>query len=258
MITLGFLGTGGSFSTAERDNTSVIIHAGRKPILVDCPGGVVQKVQKLGFHPHDITAIIVTHVHTDHVYGLPSFFHSLMLREGLVQVFGSQDTVSFCIELLDLFGLRKKTYRTQAEFHVVRSGKDFVLGDTVSIVPLRVRHHPSSLAYHFHFTEGPRFLYSGDTPADTLLLRKAGELDYLCHDCSAPVRFFEQYPILATMHTHSVELGRMAQEAGVNTLIPVHFFGEVEFSLNEIEEEIRKNYSGRLIIPKDFDTITIS
>jgi ribonuclease BN (tRNA processing enzyme) len=45
----------------------------------------------------------------------------------------------------------------------------------------------------------------------------------------------------------------MAEETGVKTLFPCHFFGEVEFSLTEIEEEIRRHYTGRLIIPRDLE-----
>jgi ribonuclease BN (tRNA processing enzyme) len=59
------------------------------------------------------------------------------------------------------------------------------------------------------------------------------------------------------MHTNSLELGRLAEEAGVKALIPCHFFGEVEFSLKEIEEEVRQNYRGRLLIPKDLERYSL-
>jgi ribonuclease BN (tRNA processing enzyme) len=82
-------------------------------------------------------------------------------------------------------------------------------------------------------------------------------LDYLIHDCSAPSRFFEEYPSLYAMHTDSLTLGEIAQEAGVKHLIPCHFFGELEYSMGEIEEEIRKNFRGTLTIPDDFSRIPL-
>ncbi len=257
MIELGFLGTGGSYSVAERDNTSFLFNAGQNLILVDTPGGVIQKIQKLGFCPFDLGSILMTHIHPDHVYGLPSVFHSLMLHEGLIHVYGSEETVQFCARHLDLYGLREAKYKTQTELHIVHPEKSFCLGHAVDVRPFKVRHHSSSLAYLFHFAQGLTFLYSGDTPADSALLRRAGDFDILCHDSSAPSRFFEQYPVLKSMHTDSAELGRLAEKAGVKTLIPIHFFGEVEFSLAEIEAEIRQNYTGRLIIPRDFEKIQL-
>jgi ribonuclease BN (tRNA processing enzyme) len=59
------------------------------------------------------------------------------------------------------------------------------------------------------------------------------------------------------MHTHSLQLGMHSQKYGIKCLIPCHFFGELDFSLQEIEEEIRKNYTGRLIIPEDFERIPL-
>jgi ribonuclease Z len=253
MIEIAFLGTGGAMSTADRDNTSFFFDNGKNLILVDCPGSALQKIQKLGGKPEDLAAILITHVHPDHVYGLPAVFHSLMLQEGLIPIYGSEETVRFCVRLLDLFGLRQPQFKTRSEFQAVRPDEDFFIADGVTVTALPVTHHPSSLAFHFHFGEGGRFLYSGDTAAAASPLKRAHGLDSLGHDCSAPSRFFEEYPVLYSKHTNSLELGRMAEETGVKTLFPCHFFGEVEFSLTEIEEEIRRHYTGRLIIPRDLE-----
>jgi ribonuclease BN (tRNA processing enzyme) len=59
------------------------------------------------------------------------------------------------------------------------------------------------------------------------------------------------------MHSNALELGKLSQKSSVKCLIPFHFFGELEFSLSEIEEEIRQSFRGTVIIPKDFDRITL-
>jgi ribonuclease BN (tRNA processing enzyme) len=53
------------------------------------------------------------------------------------------------------------------------------------------------------------------------------------------------------MHANSLDLGRMAQEARVKRLIPCHFFGELDYAMDEITDEIRKHFRGDLIIPQD-------
>jgi ribonuclease Z len=115
------------------------------------------------------------------------------------------------------------------------------------------------MAIGFHLgDEGMEMLYSGDTPRCPELLKRINNIDFLVHDCSAPSRFFAKYPSLRSMHTDSLTLGEMAQEAGVKHLVPCHFFGELDFSLEEIEEEIRKNFQGDLTIPEDFSRISLN
>jgi ribonuclease Z len=258
MSEICFLGTGGSVATAERDNTSFLVSGGGALILVDCPGGVIQKIKKLDFDPRKVDSILVTHIHPDHVYGLPSYVHSLMLEECQVRLFGSEETVLFCQSLLDLFHVREKDIKTKVEFFPMKGGECFELAGSTELTSFKVPHSPQSLAYHFSFKkEKKELIYSGDTPPFSSLFKEAEKIDYLIHDCSAPSRFFKRYPSLSTMHTNSLELGKLSQEAGVKCLVPCHFFGELEFSLSEVEQEIRKNYKGRLIIPKDFDRISL-
>lgn len=258
MTELCFLGTGGSVATEERDNTSFLLSHERRLILIDCPGGVLQKIKRLNFDPRKVNSILVTHIHPDHVYGLPSFVHSLMLDECLISLYGSDETVIFCRKLLDLFHLQDEKIKTRIDFVSLKPDQIFDLIDSVKCTSLKVSHSTSSLAFHFYFDRDKKELvYSGDTPSDPLLFQEAARKDYLIHDCSAPSRFFKKDPSLSKMHTNSLELGYFSQRSGVKCLIPCHFFGELEFSLSEIEKEIRSSYKGELIIPEDFERIAL-
>jgi len=258
MIEICFLGTGGAVATKERDNISFLINHDETLILIDCPGSVIQKIKKFNYDPRNVTSILVTHIHPDHIYGLPSFVHSLMLEECLIRLFGSEETIHFCQKFLDLFHLQDEKIKTRVEFVSLNPGESFKLRDSVQCASLKVPHSSSSLAYHFRFEKEKKdLIYSGDTPPYPFLFQEAAGIDYLIHDCSAPSRFFKKYPSLHTMHTHSLELGQLSQRAEVSCLIPCHFFGELDFLLSEVGDEIRKNYQGRLIIPEDFEKITL-
>lgn len=258
MAEVYFLGTGGSVATKERDNTSLLISYEESLILIDCPGSVIQKIKKLDYDPRKITTILVSHIHPDHIYGLPSFIHSLMLDECLIDLYGSEESVNFCKNFLDQFHLREKKIKTRIRFIPLEQDKSLRLSHSLRFSSFKVPHDSSSLAFHFHFErERKEMIYSGDTPAHPLLFQEAAEKDYLIHDCSAPSRFFKKYPSLYEMHTHSLQLGELSRKAKIKCLIPCHFFGELDFSLTEIENEIRKNYNGKLIIPNDFMRITL-
>jgi ribonuclease Z len=243
MTEVFFLGTGGSLPSRDRDNTAFLMRSDRRAFLVDCPGSVVPKILKTGTDPLEIEAVFVTHVHPDHVYGLPSLVHSLMLRDHTVRLFGSPETVSFCEDLLDLFRLRKPKFKTRVDFVALESGRPPEAFGSGEVDALRVPHHPSSLAF------------SGDTPIHPELFTWAGPADGLFHECSAPSRFFARYPALSAKHTSALELGRWAERSEVRRLFPCHFLEDLGFEASEIEEEIRAVYSGDFHIPSDLDRV---
>ncbi len=258
MSELYFLGTGGAAATEERDNTALLLKHGPDLVLVDCPGSVTRKIKTLGLSPRSVCAIQVTHVHPDHIYGLPSFVHSLMLADLRIRLFGSEGSVRFCRELLELYGLQDESIRCRIEFRAVGSGELFEPLPGVECRAFHVPHKESSLAFAWRFQETGKILfYSGDTPLFAPLFEEAAGVDTLIHDCSVPSRYFQEYPFLPSMHTNALDLGRLAQDAGVKRLIPCHFFGELDYEIEEIHQEIRENYRGDIVIPKDLMRIEI-
>jgi ribonuclease Z len=258
MYDIFFLGTGGAAATAERDNTALALRCGQDLVLVDCPGSVTRKLKTLGLDPPTIRAILVTHVHPDHIYGLPSLVHSLMLDDLHIPLYGSRKSVDFCRRLLDLFHLQDESIRCRIEFTPLKEGEDFPLLPDVSCRPFPVPHQDSSLAFHWKFQDrGKSLFYSGDTPVHAPLFEAAAGADCLIHDCSVPSRLLQQYPFLPRMHTSALDLGRRAQQAQVKRLIPCHFFGELDYTMEEVIEEIRRSYRGDLIIPHDLDRVLL-
>jgi ribonuclease Z len=257
-VEIGFLGTGGAVPTTERDNMSFLLVRDGRALLVDCPGGAFIKIRKLGVDPRSVGHLVITHIHPDHIYGLPALIHSLMLEEGTLVLWGSAETVEFCGRLLDLFGLRGPKIWRRVEFRTLAPGGAAELEPGWVISALSVPHHSSSLAFRFALaSEGKTIAYSGDTPAHPPFFAWAGGSDVLIHDCSVPSRFFRDVPALAGMHTNALDLGRLSEQAGCRLLIPGHLFGEVEYALSEVEDEIRRGFTGRLLIPADLMRIEV-
>ncbi|MGB7296117.1 MAG: MBL fold metallo-hydrolase [Candidatus Aminicenantales bacterium] len=244
-------------ATPRRDNTSLLLRTAGELTLIDCPGSVAAKIRKVGFEPGQVTTIILTHTHPDHVYGLPSLIHCQMLIPGEIRILGSEAAVRFCRRLLDLFGLRRPKIKTRVRFRALRPGQTVRLGRTSAVRALAVPHHHSSLAYHFYLEEGREVLFSGDTPVHKPLFEDARGIDFLLHDAGAPSRFFRRYPVLCRIHTSFLELGRWSQEAGVGCLVPCHFLAEASCSAAAVRREIRRHFKGRLIVPRDLQRIRL-
>lgn len=259
MARMTFLGTGGSAATADRDAASVMLRAGADLLVVDCPGGAGAKIRRAGEDPLNVASILLTHIHPDHVHGLPGFVHGLMLRDHVIRLYGSPESCAFAARLLDLFGLREARFKTRVEFVALEPGQPARPSERLEVTALKTPHHASSLAFVLRLLEtGRAVVFSGDTPLYPFLFERAAGADWLVHDCAAPARFFETYPALAVRHTSALDLGRAAAGAGVRGLVPYHFLvGDLDFPLAEVEAEIRRSYAGALVIPEDLARVEI-
>ena len=258
MTEIIFLGTSGYVPTPERDNAAFLLKTGETSILVDCPGSPLRKLAAAGIKPLDVGSVFVTHVHADHVYGLPSLVHGLMLRDHVFRLFGSAESVDFCRRLLDLFGLREPKYKTRVEFVALAPGEKTAVAGGVDVTAWSVPHQTSSLAFEFRVGPGAKkVVFSGDTPIHPALFEWARGADALVHDCGAPARFFEKFPVLKSVHTSALELGEWSERAGVRLLAPVHFLTELDFEVGEMEKEIRTHFTGRLFMPSDGERVAV-
>src|SRR5690348_7603976 len=78
MLDLALVGTGGMMPLPSRWLSSVLIRYGRHLILFDCGEATQVSLRQLGWGIKDIDLILISHVHGDHVLGLPG----LLLTQG--------------------------------------------------------------------------------------------------------------------------------------------------------------------------------
>ena len=85
-----FLGTAGSIPTSERGLPALAIRRKREVFLFDCGEGVQRQMIKAGISFHRNTKIFITHMHGDHMLGLPGLFQtmSLLNRKKELEVYG--------------------------------------------------------------------------------------------------------------------------------------------------------------------------
>lgn len=70
MIEVTLLGTGSPIPDARRAGPSTLVRAGDQTFLVDCGRGVLMRTAALGVAPTAITALLLTHLHSDHIADL--------------------------------------------------------------------------------------------------------------------------------------------------------------------------------------------
>jgi ribonuclease Z len=70
MIEVTLLGTGSPIPDANRAGPSTLVRAGGQTFLVDCGRGVQQRAAAVGVGANGLTALLLTHLHSDHIADL--------------------------------------------------------------------------------------------------------------------------------------------------------------------------------------------
>jgi ribonuclease Z len=79
---LTFLGTSSGAPTRQRNVSATAIQPerGRQWVLVDCGEATQHQLLRTRLSPLQLQAILITHVHGDHCYGLPGLLASCQLN----------------------------------------------------------------------------------------------------------------------------------------------------------------------------------
>jgi ribonuclease Z len=100
------LGTGTPFPNAERFGSAILVEAASKKLLFDCGRGVVIRLTQAGVNPTDLDGLFLTHLHSDHVVGIPDLWLSgwFLGRSKPLPIGGPPGTRSMAEHLVQAFG----------------------------------------------------------------------------------------------------------------------------------------------------------
>ena len=109
-IRVRILGSNAAIPTPERAPTSQIVYIQDIPFLIDCGEGTQIRLSALKIKRSKIDHIFISHLHGDHVYGLPGLITSFNLfgRKEKLHVYGPPGTRGLLTEIL---------YYTNVELH---------------------------------------------------------------------------------------------------------------------------------------------
>ena len=96
-IDVVFLGTGGSLPTKERGLPSVALRRDGELILFDCGEGTQRQMMHTGLGFNRPTLILVSHLHGDHILGLPGLLQTMssLARDKPLDLYGPKGIASF-------------------------------------------------------------------------------------------------------------------------------------------------------------------
>jgi ribonuclease Z len=109
-IKINFLGTSAQIPTAKRNHSAIFLNYEGEGILVDCGEGTQRQFRIAKLNPCNVTKILITHWHSDHVLGIPGFLSTLSLSgyNRALYIYGPKGTKEFMNDLLKVFNFQKK------------------------------------------------------------------------------------------------------------------------------------------------------
>ena len=92
-----FLGTGAAAPSLSRGLPSLAIIRENRIVLCDCGEATQLKLMQAGLSPAKIRTILISHLHGDHIFGLPGFLSSQQLlgREAPLSIYGPPGIQNF-------------------------------------------------------------------------------------------------------------------------------------------------------------------
>jgi len=140
-----FLGTSGAVPTTERSPSAVFVNREGDELLFDCGEGTQRQMMRYGTG-FSVSAIFLTHVHGDHVFGLPGLCHtwSFQGREEALSIYTPEGTRSDVFSLVTACG---GEFSYPVHVSEVAPGETAFEGDGYAVVAFATDHRTRSVGY---------------------------------------------------------------------------------------------------------------
>jgi ribonuclease BN (tRNA processing enzyme) len=212
---LTFLGCGDAFGSGGRLNTCFLVEAGDARFLIDCGATSLAAMKRAGVSADSVPLIFITHLHGDHVGGLPFLLLEAALvhkRTAPLTVAGPPGLKAHLPKLTDAL-FPGTPLELPFELNVIELAPDMraeVLG--VGVTPHLVKHAPTlvctGLRFELEDELGDKVLaYSGDTVWTDTLPSLAGGADLFICDAYTYDGSTAQHLDYATLQGRYAELG---------------------------------------------------
>lgn len=272
IIKVTLLGTGTPQPLMERFGPSILVQAGGQSLLFDAGRGCLQRLRQINLAYDKINALFITHLHSDHIVGLPDLWLTGWLLSGRkvpLNVFGPVGTADMIRNLQLAFAFDIKI--REEDDKAANEGSKLLVTEIqqgqvydkygVKVIAFEVDHYPVVPAFGYRIEyNGHSVVLSGDTRYSENLIKYSKGTDLLVHEVIvAPDTLSKsdpKYPQFA--HHTTVEQAAKVFNKVKPKLAAYSHIGKL-YGRNEQEllKRTKANYSGPFIIGEDLMNFSI-
>lgn len=190
------LGTAGPEYFPDRMGMSTLVEANGQLLLFDVGRGANQRLYQSRVNPKDISKIFITHLHSDHIEGLPDLWMTpwfLLGRDHGFDVWGPDGTEQMVQGMRTMFGHDLKARVNQfnpienldIRTHIVTEGPVYNEAG-VKVTAFPVEHADGNPAFGYRVDcDGRSVLLSGDTTLNDNVIKYGAGADLIVHNVIA-------------------------------------------------------------------------
>lgn len=271
----------------DYNQTGTAVFVGGKFLLFDVGDGVVKEAEAQRLPLPQLDAVFISHWHSDHYIELPHVINRTwqLGRDKELNIYGPKGMDSilrFTLQMLEPEienriahhgdSIMARSLSGAIPHEIRTNGKSAIVfnQDGVRVTSFDVCHPPIEPSYGFKIEyNGKSIVISGDTKEDCDNVSEfAQNADLLLHEAMLKDLFIKSSELnngngqarnaqiatdITEYHTDPVDIGILAQESGVKSLV-LHHFAPVPSNIilkRRYRSAIRKNYLGPLSLATD-------
>jgi ribonuclease Z len=274
VIEVVLLGTGSPLPDPDRAGPATLVRAGDHSFLVDCGRGVLQRTAAVGAGANTITAVLLTHLHSDHLTDLNDVITTrwvLTFEPTPLPVIGpprTQEVVDGILASLvpdveyRIAHHDDLTWEPPVEVTELTEGPALDTdGVRIEVAPTDHRPVHPSIAFRIEHG-GQSVVLAGDTVPCESLDRLCTGADALVHtvirdDLVRDIPLPRLQDIL-DYHSSVAQAAQTAARAGVGTLVLTHYVpGMPPGAEDEWRAQAAEHFGGRIELGHDLHTVSL-
>ncbi len=246
MPKLIILGSSNAVSDEQHENTHLALIGSQRSVLIDCPGNPLRQLSSAGVDHQQITDLVLTHFHPDHVSGVGLFLMDTWLlgRKDALDIYGLDYTIDRTEKLMGFYDWQTWPNFFPVSFHRLPE-EEMVLvleNEEFRIFASPVCHIIPTIGLRIESTRTNKVVaYSCDTEPCPQVERLGAGVDVLIHEASGA----------SYGHTSPAQAGEIASRCQARALYLIHYPTR-GFDGDILVREAQANFRGPVSLAKDF------